>query len=90
MKIDKLSAYLQASRPSNVRSEEGRKAQQERAVSDEAVRISPSLTAKGEDVAAREARVAEIKAQVQAGTYQMPDSKEVAKAFLKELAGVAG
>jgi len=52
--------------------------------SSDAVTISPELGSSAAEVSARQARVAQLKQEVSAGTYQ-PDTRAVAEALAQDL-----
>lgn len=53
--------------------------------SSDAVTLSSSFAGSGAPGAARQARVEELKQQVQSGQYKQPDGETLAKAFVKEV-----
>ena len=87
MKVDKLSRLFEAlNQPSStpkVTDLNAKRAKVASAPSD-AVNISAELNRAKADTVGRETRVADLKAQVQAGNYN-PDSRLVAQAIEKDL-----
>ena len=87
MKIRNYSGSVQELQKhlSQVNSKGNNNQEEIRSVNSDAVNIAPTLRTENSDPA-RKARIAEIKDSISGGRYS-PDSKEVAKALIRDLLG---
>ena len=89
MKVDRLLGYLQgrAESTSTQRAEnrEAKPGATPQGADAEAVKVSANFGPGEQVTSSREARVADLKAQVATGTYRQPDSEELAKVLVRDL-----